>query len=175
MTPNPAVKTQLATLCYLKKEGKTLLLLRNKKKNDVHRDKWNGLGGKFLPGETPEECAVREVREEAGIEIENPRLRGVLTFPQFTPGTDWVVFVFTVPDVKGEPSDCREGELRWIPDGDIMDLNVWEGDRIFLRWLEEGRFFSGKFVYKDKILISHSVRFYDNSSPRGAESLPGGV
>ena len=74
---------KLATLCYIRQNNKTLMLHRVKKKNDIHQDKWNGLGGKFLPGETPEECVVREVKEESGLHIIKPELKGILTFPEF--------------------------------------------------------------------------------------------
>ena len=72
---------KLATLCYIKQSGKTLMLYRNKKPNDIHEGKWNGLGGKFNPGETPEQCAIREIFEESGLQVKNPKLHGVLTFP----------------------------------------------------------------------------------------------
>ena len=102
---------KLATLCYLRRNGRTLMLHRVKKQDDIHEGKWNGLGGKFEPGESPEECVVREVREEAGLKIKNPRLKGVLTFPGFAKGEDWYVFVFTAPEFTGRMRDCAEGEL----------------------------------------------------------------
>lgn len=151
---------QPATLCYLHREGRTLMLHRVKKKNDVHEGKWNGLGGKFMPGETPEACVAREVREESGLSLERPRWRGVITFPQFTPGVDWLVFVFTADRFSGNLIESAEGRLAWIPDDKIMDLNLWDGDRIFLPWLKRGAFFSGYFRYEAGRLVESSVEAY---------------
>jgi 8-oxo-dGTP diphosphatase len=151
---------KLATLCYVKNNGKTLMLHRVKKENDMHMGKWNGLGGKFEAGETPEECVIREVKEESGLTIENPRLRGTLTFPKFSKGEDWYAFVFTASEFEGELIDSSEGILEWIDDSEVLNLNTWEGDKIFLKWLEGDRFFSGKFVYEDGELTEHSVSFY---------------
>lgn len=151
----------LTTLCYVKHSGKTLMMLRNRKKNDVHEGKYNGLGGKFEQGETPEDCVKREVFEESGLALEKPRLRGVIVFPLFSKNEDWMVFLFTADKFSGTLNDSIEGELMWIDDDKVLDLNLWEGDRIFLPWLDQGRFFSGKFVYEDKKLVSHDVVFYD--------------
>ena len=125
----------LATLCYIKHDGHTLMVYRNKKPNDMHAGKWNGLGGKFEPGESPEECVIREVREESGLEILNPMLHGLLMFPKFK-GDDWYVFVFTASEFSGELIDSPEGKLEWIPDEKLNSLNVWESDQIFFPWLE---------------------------------------
>jgi 8-oxo-dGTP diphosphatase len=152
---------KLATLCYVKNKGKTLMIHRIKKDNDMHMGKWNGLGGKFEEGETPEECAIREVYEESGLVVTNPQLKGILTFPGFSNDEDWYAFVFLIHDYQGELVDSSEGILKWIDDSALMQLNLWEGDRIFLPWLERPEFFSGKFVYHDGELISHQVAFYD--------------
>lgn len=154
----------LATLCYLHKDGKTLMLHRVKKKNDIHEGKWNGLGGKLEPGETPEECVIREVREESGLVLRAPRLRGLLTFPGFDGENDWYVYLYTGTDFEGKLIDSPEGRLEWIADGKVLDLPLWEGDKIFLQWLERPEFFSGKFVYRQGKLESHGVVFYDFSS-----------
>lgn len=151
---------KLATLCYLKRQGQTLMLLRNKKKNDIHVGKWNGLGGKFEPGESPEDCVRREVEEESGYRIQNPKLVGFLTFPEFKDGEDWYVFVYTADEIKGEMRDSAEGELAWIPDSKLLELNLWQGDYSFLPWIEEGRLFSAKFFYKNKELVSQEVIFH---------------
>ena len=151
---------KLATLCYIKRNGKTLMLHRFKKENDVHMGKWNGLGGKMELGETPEECAIREIREESGLEARSPALKGILTFPGFKDDEDWYVFVFVVTDFSGELVDSAEGHLKWIPDGEVKSLNLWEGDRSFLKLMEEGRFFSGKFVYKNGELREQDVVFH---------------
>ncbi len=155
---------KLATLCYLRHAGKTLMLHRIKKENDIHHGKWNGLGGKMEAGETPEACILREFYEESGLRIHNPVLRGVLTFPEFANGEDWYAFVFLATDFDGEMIDSPEGELRWIPNDEVPDLPLWEGDRIFLPWLDAPGFFSGKFVYRDGKLVDHSVVFYQQSA-----------
>jgi 8-oxo-dGTP diphosphatase len=153
----------LATLCYVKKAGRTLMLHRTKKANDVHQGKWNGLGGKVDPGETPEECVIREVWEESGLRITNPELKGILTFPGFANDEDWYAFIFVVHEFEGLLIDSPEGRLEWIEDSKILELPLWEGDHIFLPWLENDGIFSGKFTYKDGRLVEHNVVFY---SPR---------
>ncbi|MCD6400371.1 MAG: 8-oxo-dGTP diphosphatase [Anaerolineales bacterium] len=152
---------KLATLCYLRHENKTLMVHRIKKENDIHQGKWNGLGGKIEQGETPEECVIREVYEESGLHIHNPLLRGVLTFPKFADDEDWYAFVFVANEFEGELIDSPEGDLRWVPNEKIFELPMWEGDRLFLPWLDEKRFFSGKFVYQDGKLVEHSVVFHE--------------
>ena len=105
---------KLATLVYVQRNGQTLMLHRVKKQNDMHQGKWNGLGGKLEPGETPEECAVREVREESGLVARNPRLRGILTFPAFAKEEDWYVYLFTIHDFEGDlhpPAHSVGGQL----------------------------------------------------------------
>lgn len=153
---------KLATLCYLKQNGCTLMVHRVKKANDMHQGKWNGLGGKLEAGETPEECARREIREESGLEVSSLTLKGLLTFPGFANEEDWYAFVFTAESESGEPVDSAEGALKWIDDGQLLQLNLWEGDRIFLPWLERTGFFSGKFTYKEGRLVEHSVIFYES-------------
>ncbi len=151
---------QLGTLCYVRQAGRTLMLHRIKKDNDFHEGKWNGLGGKVELGESPEECVVREVREESGLAIRNPILHGILTFPSFDEVDDWFVFVYTVHEFGGTLIDSPEGQLQWIEDAVVLDLNLWEGDRTFLPWIDQGRFFSGKFTYSDGKLQSHEVVFH---------------
>jgi 8-oxo-dGTP diphosphatase len=153
-------KTVAATLCYVRSGGRTLMLHRNKKPGDVHRGKWNGLGGKLEPGESPDECVAREVREESGLAILDARLRGVLSFPAFRAGEDWLVFLYTATKFEGTLGECAEGELEWIADARLLELPLWEGDRIFLPWLDGERFFSAKFVYRDGRLAGHDERFY---------------
>jgi 8-oxo-dGTP diphosphatase len=148
---------KLATLCYLKQDGKTLMLHRIKKKNDIHQYKWNGLGGKFLPGETPEECVIREVSEESGYHITDPQFKGVLTFPKFSDGEDWYVFVFVATNFTGKQIVSPEGHLEWIDDNDLNGLELWEGDRYFLDLLRQNVFFSGKFNYYHGKLIDHEL------------------
>ena len=152
---------KLATLCYLRHAGQTLMIHRVKKAGDIHAGKWNGLGGKLDPGESPEECALREIFEEAGLRVRNPQLKGILTFPEFAKGEDWYVFVYVVKEFEGELIDSPEGDLRWIADTDLTSLNLWEGDPIFMPWLDRPGIFSGKFVYQDGRLESHEMVFYE--------------
>ena len=151
---------KLATLCYLTKNRRTLMLHRVKKQDDVHEGKWNGLGGKFEPGESPEDCVKREILEEAGLKIKSPRLKGVLTFPDFAKGQDWNVFVFTASRFTGRLLDSDEGNLAWIKDKDLLKLNLWEGDRVFLPLLKKRGHFSGKFHYRNGRLAKYSVEKY---------------
>ncbi len=151
---------KLATLCYVKKDGKTLMLYRNKKKNDYHEGKWNGLGGKFEQGETPEECAIREVKEESGLLATSLKLKGFITFPMFDGKDDWYVFLFVIDEFQGDLIESPEGELKWIPDEDLLKLNLWEGDRIFIPWLLGEKFFSAKFTYNDGTFVDYEVNFY---------------
>jgi 8-oxo-dGTP diphosphatase len=159
----------LSTLCYVQKEDKTLMLHRIKKDKDIHQGKWNGLGGKLEAGESPEDCVIREVREESGLLIEKPKFRGVMTFPAFKGSEDWTVFLFTADQFKGELQECAEGHLEWIANEKIADLNLWEGDKYFLKWLEKDLFFSAKFIYKEKKLIDHSVVFYGDQNEKSGE------
>ena len=152
---------KLATLCYIRQNGKTLMIHRIKRENDMHAGRWNGLGGKFEPGETPEECALREIYEESGLRAKNPALKGFLTFPGFTNDEDWYAFVFVVNEFDGELVDSNEGVLRWIDDSELLDLNLWEGDRFFIPWLDRSDFFSAKFVYDDGRYVKHEVVFYE--------------
>lgn len=136
------------------------MIHRVKKEDDMHKGKWNGLGGKLEPEETPEECVIREVKEESGLTIKNPLLKGFLTFPRFSNNEDWYVFIFTAHEFEGKLIDSREGNLRWIDDAKLLKLNLWEGDRVFIPWLERKGFFSGKFIYRNGKLIDYKVSFY---------------
>lgn len=153
---------KLATLCYVKNRGAktTLMLHRIKKQNDVHEGKWNGLGGKFERSETPEECVIREIKEESGLTIVDPKLKGFITFPLFDGVHDWYVFVFVADQFSGELIDSDEGKLEWIPDENLFELNLWDGDQIFMEWLADDKFFSAKFFYENKKLVRYDVSFY---------------
>lgn len=134
------------TLCYLKIGEDTLMLHRVKKKNDVNHDKWIGIGGKFEHGESPEECILREFREETGLMLTQWAYRGIVTFVS----DDWCEYMhlFTATDYEGELRECDEGTLEWVPWAQIEQLPIWEGDKVFLRLLQEnGAFFSLKLVY----------------------------
>jgi 8-oxo-dGTP diphosphatase len=153
---------KLATLCYVmdKKNNKTLMIHRVKKKDDYHQGKWNGLGGKFDKGESPEDCAIREVYEESGLKIKNPRMHGFITFPNFDGVYDWYVFIFTSDEFEGNIIDSKEGNLEWIPNNKLMDLNLWDGDKIFMEWLFQEKFFSAKFNYHEGKFVDYTVIFY---------------
>ncbi|RMD51565.1 MAG: 8-oxo-dGTP diphosphatase [Ignavibacteria bacterium] len=151
---------KLATLCYVRKDGKTLMLYRNKKENDYHEGKWNGLGGKFEPGESPEECAIREVKEESGLTAKSITMKGIITFPMFDTKEDWYVFLFVINDFEGELIDSPEGRLEWIDDEKLTGLNLWDGDKIFIPWLSGDKFFSAKFNYDNGKFTDYSVEFY---------------
>ena len=140
------------TLCYIERGDEYLLLHRVKKENDLNRDKWIGLGGKFEPGESPEDCLLREVREEAGLTLTSYRYRGIVTFVSDEWGTEYM-HLFTADAFTGEIGPCDEGVLEWIKKSDFGALPQWEGDRIFLRLLEEDTpFFSLKLCYSGEKL-----------------------
>ena len=151
---------KIGTLCYINNGHKTLMLHRIKKKNDIHEGKWNGLGGKLESGESPEECVIREVYEESGLIIKNPNLRGIMTFPKFDDIDDWLVFLYTATDFNGDLIESNEGALKWINNNEILNLNLWEGDKIYLDWLNQDKFFSAKFIYKKRSLKDYNVIFY---------------
>ena len=153
---------KIATLCYVIDEAKnsTLMLHRVKKENDMHEGKWNGLGGKLENGESPEECVIREILEESGLIIKNPRMHGFITFPAFDGFEDWYVFLFTATEFEGALIDSPEGNLEWIENNKVFDLNLWEGDKIFMKWLYDEKFFSAKFNYANGRLIDYIVNFY---------------
>jgi len=136
------------------------MVYRNKKDNDIHLGKWNGLGGKMETGESPEECARREVREESGLIALKLVLKGVLTFPAFSHDEDWYAFVFVVEEFEGQLIDSPEGKLEWVDDHRLLNLNLWEGDRFFLPLLERPGLFSGKFSYKNGHLVDHQLVYY---------------
>ncbi|MCB9151780.1 MAG: 8-oxo-dGTP diphosphatase [Caldilineaceae bacterium] len=151
---------KLATLCYVKSNKQTLMLHRIKKANDMHAGKWNGLGGKLHPGETPEACAIREIYEESGLRVTNPRLHGIITFPAFSQNEDWYCFLFTATEFTGSLIDSPEGVLAWVDDDKLLGLNLWPGDRIFIPWLANEAFFSAKFEYVNGELVDYDVVFY---------------
>jgi 8-oxo-dGTP diphosphatase len=136
------------------------MIHRNKRPDDIHAGKWNGLGGKFEPGESPEDCVIREVREESGLTIRSPRLHGLLTFINFK-GNDWYVFAYTANDFEGSLSqDVAEGNLEWIPDDEVPRLPLWDSDPIFLPWLKQEKFFSAKFNYDGERFVDYTVTFH---------------
>jgi 8-oxo-dGTP diphosphatase len=151
---------KFATLCYLRRAGKTLMVHRIKKAHDIHAGTWNGLGGKLEPGETPEECSVREIYEESGLTVKHQIFKGMITFPGFANDEDWYTFIFVIDDFDGQLIESPEGRLEWIGDAELFNLNLWEGDKIFLPWLERPGFFSAKFIYVDGEFRDYEVHFY---------------
>ena len=151
---------KLATLCYVRDGENTLMLHRNKKAQDMHEGKWNGLGGTVENGETPEACAIREVKEESGLDVIQPVFRGFITFPNFDGENDWYVFVFRFDGFEGDLIDSPEGELKWITPEEMNTLSLWEGDRIFMEWLDGEDIFSSEFQYHDGRLLDWTVRWY---------------
>ena len=146
-----------STLCYIARGDEWLLLHRVKKDNDANRDKWIGLGGKFEDGESPEECILREVREETGLRLTSYRYRGLVTFVSDRWETEYM-HLFTADDFTGEIGPCDEGELEWIRKSDFAALPQWEGDRIFLDLLEKDEpFFSLKLQYEGETLVSAAL------------------
>ena len=146
-----------STLCYIVKDGKVLMLHRVKKKNDINHDKWIGIGGKFEPEEAPEECILREAKEETGLTLTSWRCRGVVTFLQ-EGGEGEYMYLFTADDFTGELIECDEGDLQWVSMEFLDALPTWEGDRIFLRLLAEGRpFFHLELRYYGDTLVGASL------------------
>lgn len=146
------------TLCYIERDGAYLMLHRVKKENDENRDKWIGIGGKFEEAETPHECARREIYEETGLVANALEYRGIVTFVSNIYGTQYM-HLFTCSDFSGKIRDvCDEGELLWVKKEEVLNLPIWEGDKIFFNLLNtEKRFFSLKLVYSDDDLVYHKT------------------
>ena len=145
---------KVTTLCYIRDGGKWLLLHRTKKEQDENAGKWVGIGGKFEEGESPEDCLVREVFEETGIKLESYKFRGIVTFVSDKWETEYM-HLFTATGFSGELIDCDEGELEWISREKLDSIPKWEGDKIFLKLIEEKTpFFSLKLEYVGDTLIN---------------------
>ena len=148
------------TLCYIEKDDAYLMLHRVKKVNDENYDKWIGVGGKFEAGESPEECLLREVKEETGLHLTDYRYRGLVTFVSDEWGTEYM-HLFTATGFEGEMKTCDEGELVWVSKSEIENLNIWEGDKIFFRLLvKSDKFFSLKLTYQGDVLVGADVHEY---------------
>lgn len=139
-------------LCYLKRDNQYLFMLRNKEKNDLNEGKWIGIGGHIEPGETKEEALIREVKEETGFTINSFSYRGEILF--INNDYQEIMYIFTSDDFAGEMIECDEGELSWIDKDKILDLNLWEGDRYFLKpLLNSDKMIKMEMRYKDKQLV----------------------
>lgn len=144
------------TLCYIEKNGSYLMMLRNKKKNDLNEGKYVGIGGHFLENEDPYDCMVREAKEETGLDI-CPKYRGIVTFISSEYESEQM-HLFTATEFSGELIDCDEGELVFVPKEKLKSLPTWEGDRIFFDLLDTREdFFALKLVYEGDVLVSYSI------------------
>lgn len=150
---------RLTTLCYLEKDGRYLVLHRTKKEHDENGGKWIGVGGKFERFESPEDCLLREVREETGLTLTNYRLRGIVTF--LLGSLTEYMFLYTADGWTGElvkDAARNEGVLEWVPKSEVEALPIWEGDKIFFRLLkEEHPYFSLKLVYDGDTLTEAAL------------------
>lgn len=150
---------EITTLCYIEKDNRYLMLNRTKKKEDINKGKWIGVGGHIEEGETPNECLLREVYEETGLTLTSYKLRGILTFVQRKDNKEIFteyIWLYTADEYEGTLKECDEGELRWIDKEKIYDLNLWDGDRIFLQLLDEQEeMFSLKLEYRNDELIKY--------------------
>lgn len=144
---------QNTTLCYIEREDQYLMLHRVKKKNDVNQDKWVGVGGKFEDKESPEECLLREVKEETGLSLTRYAYRGLVTFVSDRWETEYM-HLFTADGFEGDMIVCDEGDLEWVDKQAVQDLPIWTGDKIFLDLLTRGEpFFSLKLSYEGDTLV----------------------
>lgn len=151
---------KLTTICYIEKDGRYLMLHRTKKKVDISKDKWLGIGGKFEEDESPEECIEREVKEETGLTLNSYKLRGIVTYISTNWETEYM-YIFTSNDFSGNLIECNEGDLEWIDKNDISKINTWEGDKIFLEKLQkDNRFFTVKYKYDGDKLLDYKLREY---------------
>ncbi len=147
------MRQNITTLCYIEKDECYLMLHRVKKAVDINKDKWIGIGGHLEEGESPEECLVRETREETGLELTDYSLRGVITFVTDSYPTEYM-FLYTAAGFSGTLLSCDEGDLEWVPIKDVEKLPIWEGDKVFFRLLrEQEEFFSLKLRYEGEKLV----------------------
>lgn len=146
-------KVQMTTLGYIETRESYLMLHRVKKKQDVNEGKWIGIGGKFEYGESPEECMIREAKEETGLAVTSMKFRGILTFICDKQDPEYIC-LYTIDGFSGQLKECDEGELLWVPKDEIFGLNLWEGDRIFFDLLQKDvPFFSLKLCYEGDQLL----------------------
>lgn len=169
------MKSNLTTLCYIENKDNYLMLHRTKKENDINKDKWIGVGGHFEPGESPDECLIREVMEETGLTLTSYRLRGIITFSTNTWQTEYM-FLYTATTETTEFGPCNEGELVWVTKDKINNLNLWEGDKIFFKLLNEREdMFSLKLTYyndtlTEAVLDGTPMELFETLNPDGSFS-----
>ena len=150
---------RLTSLAYIEKDDKYLMLHRTKKENDQSHDKWLGIGGKFEKDETPDECMIREVKEETGLDVLKYRFAGVVTFLSDIYETEYM-FLFAVTEYQGQIKECSEGDLAWVEKSSIPELYIWEGDKLFLERMQKSdKFFSMMVRYEGDDLADW--KFYD--------------
>ena len=151
----------ITTLCYIENNAQYLMLHRTKKQNDINQGKWIGVGGHVEIEESPEECLVREVKEETGLTLTSYRLRGLVSFINSECESE-LMCVFTADEYTGNLITCEEGDLQWIAKTQVPDLPTWEGDRVFLELLlsDEQRFFSIKLQYEGDRLVEKKINLY---------------
>ncbi|MCR4956889.1 MAG: 8-oxo-dGTP diphosphatase [Lachnospiraceae bacterium] len=148
------------TLCYIEKDNRYLMLHRVKKQHDISKDKWLGVGGKFLENETPDECLLREVKEETGLTLKDYRLRGVITFLSDLYEGEYM-YLYTASSYQGTITDCNEGVLEWIEKDKVKELPIWEGDRLFFDELQkDSPFFTMKLRYEGDTLVESSLKYH---------------
>lgn len=148
------------TLCYIEKNGAYLMLHRVKKINDENHDKWVGIGGKLEAGESPFDCVRREVLEEVGLTLNSLRYAGIITFVSDLYGTEYMHLFHSDSYLGTIPDECDEGVPKWVEKSEIEGLKIWEGDKIFLKLLDENvPFFSLKLVYRGDELVSHTLEY----------------
>lgn len=148
------------TLCYVEKDDKYLMLHRVKKSNDLNKDKWVGIGGKFEENETPDECMLREAYEETGLRLTDYRLRGIVTFLSDEYEGEYM-YLYTASGYTGELKECDEGNLEWVPISEVCNLPIWEGDKLFFEELIKDRgFFTMKLRYEGDCLVESDIKLH---------------
>lgn len=152
---------KMTTLCYIEKDGKYLMLHRTKKKKDINKDKWIGVGGHAEAFEGPEECLLREVKEETGLTLTSYKMRGLITFISDACEPE-LMCLFTADAFTGTMTSCEEGDLVWVDKSEVLALPTWKGDAIFLEQIlsDDSRFFTLRLVYEGEELVEHRLQFY---------------
>lgn len=167
------MKSRLTTLCYIEKDNKYLMLHRVSKKNDINKDKWIGIGGHFEEGESPEDCLLREALEETGLTLLSYRFRGIVTFCSEAYPVEYMC-LYTADAFGGELKECEEGKLEWVEKERLAELNLWDGDLLFLDLIERDvPFFSLKLCYdkdgrwKNAVLDGKELELFDLCDEKG--------